>query len=249
MSEQRIKAVIFDLGETLINFGKVNTIKFFLQGASLSYDYLKSINPDIPPYPLYAVRALLTLRFRHLLSNITGRDFDAKKVLAKVAAKHKTQLDQQQLNELVWLWYEPLSKAGKVEPDLGDTLKKLKQAGLKLGILSNTFVNASALERHLSEYIDLNLFDTKLYSYQFEYKKPDPLIFIDTADRMNLRLENIVYVGDRINKDIKPAIDLGMTAVMKKAYTNKGKKVPKEAHQISAISELIDIVQNINSDQ
>lgn len=249
MPEQKIKAVIFDLGETLINFGRVNTIRFFLQGARLSYDYLKSISPYMPPYLSYAVRALLTLRFRYLLSNITGRDFDAKKVLAKIAAKYKTQLDQQQLNELVWLWYEPLSKAGKVESDLGETLKKLKQAGLKLGILSNTFVNATALERHLGEYIDMDLFDIKLYSYQFECKKPNPLIFIDTADRMGLRLENILFVGDRINKDIKPAIDLGMAAVMKRAYTNKGKKVPKQAYQISAISELVNIVHSINSDQ
>ena len=36
-----IKAVLFDLGETLLNFGKIKKTRLILQGARSSHDYLK----------------------------------------------------------------------------------------------------------------------------------------------------------------------------------------------------------------
>jgi len=54
-------------------------------------------------------------------------------------------------------------------------------------------------------------------------------------------------VGDRINKDIKPAIKSGMHTVLKDAYTNAGKKMPKGAWKISRLSELPGLINQINA--
>ena len=43
LAERTIKAVLFDIGDTLFNFGKVHTTKVFLQSARQTYDYLKSL--------------------------------------------------------------------------------------------------------------------------------------------------------------------------------------------------------------
>ena len=234
------------MGETLLTFGRVSTFKYFYRGAKRSYEFLQTISSNIPPFPWYVVKCLLILRLRNFYSNITGRDFDAKEVLGRAAEKYGIKFDEQQLTEFVWRWYEPLSKVGSVEPGLAETLKKLKDAGLKLGILSNTFINASALERHLGQYVDVSLFDMRGYSYQYKYKKPNPLIFVDAAEQIGVTPNNIAYVGDRINKDIIPTMKLDMTAILKKAYTNEEEKPPKGAFVINEIKELPELIEKIN---
>ncbi len=56
-----------------------------------------------------------------------------------------------------------------------------------------------------------------------------------------------MYVGDRIDKDIRPAIISGMQAVLKTAYTNAGKKIPKGAWKINQLSELPGLIEKINT--
>ena len=73
-----IKAVLFDLGETLVNFGRVNTTRVFRQGARASYDFLKSCGQPIGNFKWYFWRNLISLRIRYWLSDITGKDFDAR---------------------------------------------------------------------------------------------------------------------------------------------------------------------------
>jgi FMN phosphatase YigB (HAD superfamily) len=56
-----------------------------------------------------------------------------------------------------------------------------------------------------------------------------------------------MFVGDRINADIRPALKLGMTAVLKEAYTNHAKPLPPAAHQIHKYCHLPTLIKQINS--
>src|SRR4030042_6821581 len=95
---------------------------------------------------------------------------------------------------------------GRAEPETKETLAALKDNGLKLGILSNTFVHGTSLEKHLQQLGVLGFFTVRLYSYEFPFRKPDARIFKAALERIGEPAENILYVGDRIDKDIKPAI-------------------------------------------
>jgi len=242
-----IKAVLFDLGETLLNFGKVNTIKLFREGAKLSYDFLKSLGQPVGNFRYYCWRNLIHLRLRYWISNITERDFDALALLKKLGTKKGIQLTEQQWQHVAWLWYEPLSKTGKVEPNIRETLSRLKRLGLKLGILSNTFINGSSLEKHLKQLGILDFFSARLYSYEFDFRKPDIRIFKAAAQRIGHKLENILFVGDRIDCDIKPALKIGMQAVLKLGWANAGKKIPEGVWEIRQISELPALIEKINA--
>lgn len=243
----RINAVLFDLGDTLLNFGKVRPGRLFRQAARLTYEYLQELSQPVGNFKPYCRKNLSAIRWRYWLSFITGKDFNALKLLKKIGDKTGLQLNEEQWNKLIWLWYEPLSKVAYVEPDADETLRQLKHKGLKLGILSNTFINGSALDEHLRKSALLDFFDVRLYSYQFGFRKPDKRIFEAAAQRIGERCENIMFVGDRINKDIRPAMKLGMTAVLKNAYTNEGKKNPKGACRIERLCELPALIEKINS--
>ena len=246
LAERRIKAVLFDIGETLLDFGPVNTSKLFRRGARLSYEFLKSTGQPVGGYNLYCWKNLILLRLRHLFSNITKRDFDSFELLRKIGIRAGYKLDENQWRHLAWLWYEPLSELATVEAGITETLDALKRAGLKLGIVSNTFINAGSLEKHLEKFGLLRFFSVRLYSYQFGFRKPDIRIFKAAAERLGEPFKNIMFVGDRIDKDAKPAIKAGMLPVLKRAYTNIGKIVPKGIWKIERLCELPELINTIN---
>lgn len=246
MSACKIKAVLFDLGETLLNFGRVDTTALFKQAGKLSYNYLKQNNQPVGNFKTYLRANLLRLHFKRLIANITNNDFDSFGAIKGHGIKRGYKLTDQQWEHVNWLWYEPLYKKASTEPDIIDTLKKLTQPGLKLGIISNTFVNACSLDKHLAEEGLLDFFDIRLYSYQFAFRKPDRRIFLEAARQLDESPENIIYVGDRLDKDIMGALKAGMRAVLKRAYTNHGKKPPKGTIRIEKISELPGLIENIN---
>jgi len=193
------------------------------------------------------LRNLLSLRLCRFVSLLNGRDFDSLALLKKAGTKRGARLTDEQWEHLTWLWYEPLTKIGWAEPRIKETLTALKTSGLKLGIVSNTFVHRCALEKHLHQLGILDFFDVRLYSYEFPFRKPDIRIFKIAADRISHPPQNILFVGDRIDKDIKPAIKAGMIAVLKDAHTNSGKKLPLAARRIMQIADLPNMIKRINT--
>jgi putative hydrolase of the HAD superfamily len=244
-----IKAVIFDLGETILTFGKINHVKLFKEGARLSYDYLKSHGQPVGSFGIYFWYNLLTIRLRNLISAINGKDINSTAFLRALGTKKGVHLTGEQWRYYSWLWYEPLSKEAKVEPDIKQTLAKLKNAGLKLGILSNTFVSEYSLEKQLAEIGILDFFSVRMYSYEFDFRKPDLRIFKIAAERIGEPLENIMYIGDRIDKDIKPTLKLGMKSVLKSAYTNTNKPIPQGTLKINNLSELPELIDKIRTSE
>ena len=246
-TKYEIRAILFDLGETLLNFGQVNTRQVFRQGAKLSYNYLRTCGQPVGNFRSYCYRNLMAIRTHYWLSHLTGRDFDALALLKKLGAKKDFKLDDQQWRHLAWLWYEPLSKLAKVESRLKETLTALKALDLKLGIVSNTFISGTSLDRHLEQLGILDFFPVRLYSHQFDFRKPDARIFKVAAERIGHVLENILFVGDHIRKDVKAAAKVGMHAVLKAAPGNAGKKIPKGAWRINHLSELPELIERINA--
>jgi putative hydrolase of the HAD superfamily len=247
MAHDEIKAVLFDLGDTVLNFGKVNTTKAFLAGAQASHAFLRELNQPVAWFPWYFACNLVRMRIRYLISNLAHKDFDSLEVLQAMGARQGVHLSPSQWDEFAWLWYEALSRCAQIEPDLPQTLRTLQRMGLKLGIVSNTFVSRASLERHLNQLGLLEFFPLQLYSYEHHVRKPSTEFFRIAAEKIGEVAENIVFVGDRIDNDILPAMKSGMHAVLKDAHTNAGKPTPPGARRIRLLSELPAIVERIST--
>lgn len=247
MSQKKIQAVLFDIGETLLNFGKVDVSALFKEGGKLARNYLAELGKPVAPLHKFLSKCIWKIRILQAKSYLTNKDFDSLETLKKTGQKQGFNLSEQEWQQFAWLWYEPLSKFAKTEPDIKETLEKLRNIGLKLGILSNTFLNAATLEKHLAQFDIAQFFETKIYSYQFNFRKPDSRIFLEAAKRTGCRPENVLFVGDRLDLDIEGAKSAGMQTVLKKAYTNAGKKVPNGVITIEKINELPGVIEQMNS--
>jgi len=246
LAATQIKAVLFDLGETLLNFGKVDTTALFKKAGKLSWNYLKQSDQPVGNLKPYLWKNLLLIYLRIFLSNITRNDFDSLAVLKDHGIKKGYKLTDEQWQQVNHLWYQPLREKCCLEPGIKEALNELSRANLKLGIISNTFVSAVSLDKHLKEEGLIEFFEHRIYSYQYNFRKPDKRIFLAGAKMVDTRPENIVYVGDRIDKDIKGAANAGLRPVMKKAYTNESKKSLNGVPVIEKISELPALIKKIN---
>jgi HAD superfamily hydrolase (TIGR01549 family) len=247
-TKHEIRAVLFDLGETVLNFGKIKATHLFRQGARLSYDFLRSRGQPVGNFEVYYWRNLISLRIRHILSNVIKNDFNSSLLLRGIGIKRGIRLDGDQWRDFAWLWYEPLAKIATIEPTIKETFAKLKAMGLKLGILSNTFISGHSLERQLEQIGILEFFTMRMYSYEFDFRKPDLRIFRIAAERIGEAAENILYIGDRIDTDIEPALKIGIQPVLKAAYTNAGKTPPNGAWKIEHLSELPAMIEKNNAE-
>jgi FMN phosphatase YigB (HAD superfamily) len=72
-------------------------------------------------------------------------------------------------------------------------------------------------------------------------------IFKIATEKIGEAFENILFVGDRINADIQPALKGGMAAALKEAYTNAGKRTPPGVWKIQRISELLGLIESTNA--
>lgn len=95
-----------------------------------------------------------------------------------------------------------------------DTLRALKERGLKLAIISNTGRTWGQFLRIVQDQVGISdLFDHRTFSDEARVRKPDPRIFERTLSALHVRPAEVVHVGDDVDADVAGAKGLGMRAV------------------------------------
>ncbi|MEW2426228.1 HAD family hydrolase [Streptomyces nigra] len=98
-------------------------------------------------------------------------------------------------------------------PDVRETLAALRAGGLWLGIAGNQTVRAGRILRELFAG-DVDLIGT---SDDWGASKPAPEFFERVAQVVPVEVEEMLYVGDRVDNDIRPAHAAGMhTALVRR---------------------------------
>jgi len=245
----KIKAVLFDLGETIFNYGSVDIDALFRQGARLTYDYLRKCAqaaPRLPKFERYHRRHIFSIKWHYFWSILRNREFDCLALLDKRARALGLRLQRSQLEELAWLWYEPLGNTAQVEPDLTTYLQSFRDMSLKLAIISNTFIPGFVLDRHLERFNLLGFFPTRIYSADTIFRKPDRHIYQIALQRLGVLPSEAVMIGDKIREDIRGSARLGITPVYKRGSTNHRKRIPSHIPVIDKIAELPGLIRSWN---
>lgn len=92
-------------------------------------------------------------------------------------------------------------------PDVRQTLSALRGAGLWVGIAGNQTARAGGLLRALD--LPADMIGT---SSEWSLRKPDPRFFARVAEEAGRPPGEVLYVGDRRDNDIRPALAAGMHA-------------------------------------
>jgi putative hydrolase of the HAD superfamily len=118
--------------------------------------------------------------------------------------------DANGLIDIVYAEFTDLANYAVFE-DVVPMLRRLRDAGLRLGIISNF---EEWLERLLDQLGVRQYFDVRVISGVEGMEKPDPRIFELAMSRAGVDAASSVYVGDSPKFDVEPAAALGMLPVL-----------------------------------
>lgn len=234
----RTKGILFDVGGTLLDFGNVDTRRLFYDGALQAYEYVRSLGQPVPDFCVYHRRQFLAVHWHYALSRLTGREFNALDVLGQLSLRMGQQLTPAQLEELAWQWYEPLGRTATCEPGLAELLEDFRRQGLRMGLVSNTFIPGPVLDRHLAKEGLLGFFESRIYSCDVRYRKPHRRIFHIALEHIHSTPQETIFVGDSLRADIFGSSRVGMTAVLKDPTGRLRSRRARPHHRILALSEL-----------
>ena len=220
----KVKAIIFDLDNTLIDFTKMKkeateaAIEAMID-AGLKIEKKKALRMINRLYEKYGIEYQKV--FDKLLWKIVGK-VDKKILAAGVVAYRKV-------------------KEGYVEPypNVIPTLIELIRRGYKLGIISDA--PAFQAWSRLAGMKLMHFFDFVIAFEETKRRKPNQLPFKLAVKKLKLKPNEIMMVGDDPRRDIAGAKKIGMVTVLAK-YGQIFKARVKPDFEINDISELLKIL-------
>jgi putative hydrolase of the HAD superfamily len=131
------------------------------------------------------------------------------------------------------------------DPDVPELLRRLRAAGVKIGVLSNTMWPRSMHEQVFIRDGVLELIDGAVYSSEIEWTKPHPEAFRAAMAAVGVTdPAACVFVGDRPYDDVFGAKRAGMRAVL---VPNSDVPAWPEAEPDAVIGRLADLAPLIDA--
>jgi len=241
----KIRAVLFDLGYTLWDVD--------YSGETQAYETLrrrlaKGSGAPIPPAE----------KLRVAVSAVFLRETEAwlKGKLEQVPTEdiYRDALESLGLNipagYLSHVADDVLSRSIRygVDPETPQVLRALKERGLAIGAVSNTYQSSRALEKSLAKHGLMQYIDTLVVSSEVGWEKPHPAIFQEALRRLGVWAKETVFVGDMGWADIQGAQAVGMKAVLTRQYRQEDRGDSKPDLVIERLSEVVDYVDRLNRD-
>jgi len=220
-----IKAVIFDLDNTLIDF---MTMKKLSCDAAIS----AMIDAGLNVKKEKAIKELFSLYDKYGL--------EEKTIFQKFLKKLTRKVDYEILASGIVAYRRVRTGFLEPYPHVGEVLFELKRRGIKLAIVSDA-PRLKAWIRLVSMKIN-RLFDVVVTFDDTNEFKPSAKPFGVALKKLKLKPSECLVVGDRPERDIKGAKKLGMLTCFAK-YGNPKGKGSKADYEINDIKELLEIVE------
>ncbi|MGE5363602.1 MAG: HAD-IA family hydrolase [Bacteroidota bacterium] len=224
-----IKAIIFDLDNTLVDFMKMKRA---------------AIDAAIPAM----IDAGLDITFEEATRTIDDiyldKGIEYQQVFDLFLQRTLNRIDYKVLASGIVAYRKAREAALIPYPHVYSTLIQLSKRGLKLGIVSDAPIKEAWLRLAFMNFH--HLFDAAVTFDETGERKPSPLPFRTILMKLDTQPEESLMVGDWAERDIVGAQKIGM----KTAFAKYGDTFNTQSHnadyELNDISELIPIVDKLN---
>jgi len=241
VDDLRPKAVLFDLGSTLIEYEAVSWDELSRLCALEAREWLVDEGYAVPEEEEFHVsfeRAKAPLRQRawETLTEWTVPEA-ARALCAQLEIPYSDELAARFFEE----FYRPVDRLLYAYDDAVATLERIRAAVPAVGLISNTVFPEDVHLRELRRFGLSRFFDFTIFSSTFGKRKPHPDIFVQAANQAGYGPAECVYIGDRYVEDIEGPHGVGMPAILKmKAGREYPAEMPLARRRIGALAELAD---------
>lgn len=221
-----VKAVLFDLGGTLVRTADIPEIYRRI---------LDAIGVKVSPDEVLKAHRANGKEFDPVEGMVEmGRDFWIKwnlKVLERVGIKENREFLARKIDEL---WWEHANL--EVYQDVRATLAQLKAKGIKTGVVTNGL--QADYQQILSKLGLTDSFDTVVGIDTCNTAKPDEKIFLYALDKLHVRPEEAIFVGNSVEYDYEGAKEAGL----KPLIINRDERTPMNADTIRSLTEVLSLL-------
>jgi HAD superfamily hydrolase (TIGR01662 family) len=242
----RPRPILFDLGDTLLNFTATNPIPYFREGVRLAYDFIAEQSHTLPPYRKFHVAVRHTYSWAFLSATLRRREVDLQTSLVRLFERFGLPSDHDFMMAVGEQLYRPMKQLGTVEEGVHALLDRFVAQGHPLAIVSNTMVAASILDQHLEDVDLLKYFPVRIYSCDIGVRKPRSAMFLPALRALNCKPQHTLFVGDKPNLDVRGAGRLGMITVLKVRAGKPPKSRYRPDHVIKHLTELPGLLDRIS---
>lgn len=126
-------------------------------------------------------------------------------------------------------------------------LEALKNEKVLIGLVSNCYSEEVGVIRHS---VLFPFFNAVCLSWEEKCLKPDPVIFERCLERLGVRAQECIYIGDGGSDELEAARKLGMETYQAAWYLDSHGGAPtgykKEFRQLHSPTEILRIIQHFN---
>ncbi len=242
--KRMIRAVLFDLGDTLVHQETSQLREYVDAGTRTVYERLLELGFDRPEYTVYLRK--IKRRFVRAVawSRITRREAQLVEAFRSCHAAMGMEVDREQMTDLVLRCIAPLRQFFMVDGDAVPVVAELSRSGYKLGLVSNTLFPGFAIDDVLQYDGLLEWLPVRVYSSDVRYMKPHRRIFEEALGRLGVASHEAVFVGDRIDKDVKGASRVGMRTVLLARNGQVPRSSVRPDHIVRRLSEVPAVLKS-----
>jgi putative hydrolase of the HAD superfamily len=229
-SRPQFEAVIFDFFGTLVgDFGS-------------SGGHMHSDMADALAVPYQAFMALWN---QTLDMRIVGAFETVEANIDHVCQIMNVRPSAEQIGRAVEIRMSYIRRALQPKPDAIDTLTKLKKQTYKIGLISNASIEIPLLW-HETPFAQL--IDEPIFSSRAHLKKPDQRIYYLACERLAVRPEACLYVGDGEDEELSGAAKIGLHPVLirtsQPASTSHQEAREWQGASIATLAEVLELVRH-----
>lgn len=204
-----LEAVIFDYGNTLIEFGpnQVEACDRALSKALCEMFGEHEFN-RLHEIQHHERRSPYAGEFKENDLADTTRDL--------IRTLYERDASDDQIRDLLEIRFNVMVSQIQVSPEVHDVLHRLSQR-FRLGLISN-YPCSRSIRHSLEEHGLDEWFETIVVSADVGHVKPHPKLFEKAASEMNVEPEATLYIGDNWLGDIQGAKRFGMKAAWTRQY-------------------------------
>lgn len=207
-----VKAVLFDLDETLID-DSVGLEEAHRAVAKRFGSYVREHGAKVGEDEIFL--KLTKLDDKMNLERRYIRNDWWPLLLAKLGVK--VDIPNPVLDELTLIYWKTFADNAEPYPDAEPTLEYLRQKGYKLGIITDTDGTRGIKRMRLNQLDIVKIFDVVVISGEETPKpKPDPAPFLLAAGKLGVKPKECVFVGDKPFTDIDGGNAAGMITILLK---------------------------------
>lgn len=239
------RAVIFDLGDTLLDLHGQDDRELFLHASAASHRWMQEQGIALPSLLRFRLEMVRSYLWSRLVGHWQYLETDAAELVTRVLKRLKVKLSDEQLRQLAFDFLDDYGETYSLFDGVIELLEDLGRAGIGRAILSNTVWTWDYMEHSIRDFGLHRVTDHRIYSADFGRKKPCPDIFRHALARLGTAPSETIMVGNSYKRDARGGKRVGLTTVWIDHSPGPPLRRPAADYPVADATEMIETVRRL----